>query len=170
MPDPLDPRAPQIAIVGAGVAGLAMAVGLSQLGLSVALVGPPARRAVASPAFDARIYALSQASVRLLEQLRVWPQIDAARLQPVQKMRVFGDTGAELQFDAWSVAAERIATIAEESELLRVLQLCPGSFYAEQLAQRVRKEGVKVLVIKAASEGQDMANQWIAQCERSHNH
>jgi hypothetical protein len=46
----------------------------------------------------------------------------------------------------------------------------PGSFYAEQLAQRVRKEGVKVLVIKAASEGQDMANQWIAQCERSHNH
>lgn len=45
----------------------------------------------------------------------------------------------------------------------------PGSFYAEQLAQRIRKEGVRVLVIKATSEGQDMANQWVAQYERSHS-
>lgn len=147
MPDPLDPRAPQVAIVGAGVAGLAMAVGLSQLGLSVALVGPPARRAVASPAFDARIYALSQASVRLLEQLRVWPQIDATRLQPVQKMRVFGDTGAELQFDAWSVAAERIATIAEESELLRVLSL------AAEFAPGVRRVPLAMTSLRFESGG-----------------
>ena len=147
MPDPLDSRAPQVAIVGAGVAGLAMAIGLSQLGLSVALVGPPARRAIASPAFDARIYALSQASVRLLEQLRVWPQIDAARLQPVQKMRVFGDTGAELQFDAWSVAAERIATIAEESELLRVLSL------AAEFAPGVRRVPLAMTALQFRGDG-----------------
>lgn len=147
MPDPLDPSAPQVAIVGAGVAGLAMAVGLSQLGLSVALVGPPARRAVASPAFDARIYALSQASVRLLEQLRVWPQIDAARLQPVQKMRVFGDTGAELHFDAWSVAADRIATIVEESELLRVLSL------AAEFAPGVRRVPLAMTSLRFESGG-----------------
>ncbi len=46
----------------------------------------------------------------------------------------------------------------------------PGSFYAEQLAQRIRKQGVRVLVIKAATEGQDMANQWAAQYERAHSH
>jgi 2-octaprenylphenol hydroxylase len=147
MPDPLDSREPQVAIVGAGVAGLAMAIGLSQLGLSVALVGPPARRAATSPAFDARIYALSQASVRLLEHLRVWPQVDAARLQPVQKMRVFGDTGAELRFDAWSVAAERIATIAEESELLRVLSL------AAEFAPGVRRVPVAMTALQFHGNG-----------------
>jgi 2-octaprenylphenol hydroxylase len=138
---------PHVAIVGAGVAGLATAVGLSQLGLSVALVGPPGRRAAASPAFDARIYALSQASVRLLEQLRVWPQFDASRLQPVQKMRVFGDTGAELSFDAWSVAAERIATIAEEGELLRVLSL------AAEFAPGVRRVPVAMTSLQFQSAG-----------------
>ena len=46
----------------------------------------------------------------------------------------------------------------------------PGSFYAEQLAQRIRKDGVRVLIIKAASQGQDMANQWAAQYERAHSH
>ena len=147
MPDPLDSRAPQVAIVGAGVVGLATAIGLSQLGLSVALVGPPARRAAASPAFDARIYALSQASVRLLEQLRVWPQVDVARLQPVQKMRVFGDTGAELRFDAWSVAAERIATIAEESELLRVLSL------AAEFAPGVRRVPLAMTALQFRGDG-----------------
>jgi ubiquinone biosynthesis UbiH/UbiF/VisC/COQ6 family hydroxylase len=138
---------PQVAIVGAGVAGLAMAVGLSQVGLSVALVGPPARRVPAGPAFDARIYALSQGSVRLLEQLRVWPQVDASRLQPVQKMRVFGDTGAELRFDAWSVAAERIATIAEEGELLRVLSL------AAEFAPGVRRVPVAMAGLRFNAEG-----------------
>jgi len=44
----------------------------------------------------------------------------------------------------------------------------PGSFYAEQLAQRARKDGLRVLVIQAATEGEDMANQWAKAYERSH--
>jgi ubiquinone biosynthesis UbiH/UbiF/VisC/COQ6 family hydroxylase len=44
-------------------------------------------------------------------------------MQPVERMRVVGDTGRELDFSAYSVAAERLATIAEERELLRVLTL-----------------------------------------------
>ncbi|HXF47726.1 MAG TPA: FAD-dependent monooxygenase, partial [Burkholderiaceae bacterium] len=61
------------------------------------------------------------ASVELLTRLKVWPQIDSARVQPVARMRVFGDAGAELEFDAYGAAVERLATIVEESELLRVL-------------------------------------------------
>ncbi len=36
-------------------------------------------------------------------------------------MRVFGDRGDELTFDAYGASVERLATILEESELLRVL-------------------------------------------------
>lgn len=118
-----EPAATDVAVIGTGVAGLAAALGLSQLGLRVTLIGPAPRLAPPTPAFDARIYALSPASMRLLEQLRAWGQVDAARVQPVQRMRVFGDAGDELSFDAYTTAVDRLATIAEERELLRVLAL-----------------------------------------------
>ena len=117
-----------IAVVGAGVAGLACAVGAAQLGLRVALVGPraPVHRATASAPFDVRIYALAPASVALLEQLKVWPAIDGARVQSVARMRVFGDAGNELCFDAYQASLPQLASIVEESELLRVLTSAAG--------------------------------------------
>jgi ubiquinone biosynthesis UbiH/UbiF/VisC/COQ6 family hydroxylase len=117
-----------VAVIGAGVAGLAAALGLAQQGLRVALVGPTARQhaARADAPFDARIYALSSSTIDLLARLKVWAQVDASRLQPVSRMRVFGDDGDELSFDAYAARVARLATIGEESELLRVLSLAAG--------------------------------------------
>jgi len=117
-----------IAVVGAGVAGLATAVGAAQLGLRTVLIGPrvAVHRPDAAAPFDARIYAIAPASVALLEQLKVWPAVDASRVQPVAKMRVFGDAGRELSFDAYQAALPRLATIVEESELLRALGTAAG--------------------------------------------
>jgi ubiquinone biosynthesis UbiH/UbiF/VisC/COQ6 family hydroxylase len=112
------------AIVGAGVAGLATALGLAQQGLKqVALIGPrvrPHRPSEAQP-FDARIYAVAPGSAALLERLGVWARMDATRTCAVERMRVFGDAGEELVFDAYGAAVPRLATIVEESELARVL-------------------------------------------------
>ena len=112
-----------VAVVGAGVAGLATALGLAQQGQKVSLVGPRARMHVHSDSapFDSRIYAVAPATVELLEQLSVWKRVDDARCTPVERMRVFGDRGNELTFDAYGATVERLATIVEESELLRVL-------------------------------------------------
>ena len=117
-------------VVGTGLVGLAAALGCAQAGLRVALVGPapPKFRPSAQAPFDERIYALSPASVGLLVRLKAWPQIDATRVQPVARMRVFGDTGARLDFDAYGAAVERLATIVEEGELARVLEA--GCAYA----------------------------------------
>jgi len=118
-----------VAVVGAGVAGVACALGLSQLGLRVALIGPaprpfsPSERAP----FDERIYALAPATIALLERLNAWRQVDGGRLQPVARMRVFGDRGDELSFDAYGAAVERLATIAEEGGLLRALAATTSS-------------------------------------------
>jgi 2-polyprenylphenol 6-hydroxylase len=111
------------AVVGPGVAGLATALGLAQQGLKVALVGPRPRVHQPSPAapYDARIYALAPGSAALLERLGVWGRVDADRVCPVERMRVFGDAGDELTFDAYAATVERLATIVEESELARVL-------------------------------------------------
>ncbi|MGB2815815.1 MAG: UbiH/UbiF family hydroxylase [Burkholderiaceae bacterium] len=112
-----------VAVVGPGVAGLATALGLAQQGLKVALIGPRPRihRPTGDAPFDARIYALAPGSAALLERLGVWGRVDAGRTCPVERMRVFGDAGDELTFDAYAATVERLATIVEESELARVL-------------------------------------------------
>jgi len=112
-----------LAVVGAGVAGMTAALGAAQLGLKVGLIGPDARAFVASDAapFDARIYALAPSVVNLLDRLKVWPQMNVARVQSVARMRVFGDAGNELTFDAYQASLERLASIVEEGEVARVL-------------------------------------------------
>ena len=87
--------------------------GLSQQGLRVALIGPRVLPHVASPAapYDARIYAVAPATVELLQRLSVWNRIDTTRATPVERMRVFGDRGDELTFDAYAATVERLATI-----------------------------------------------------------
>lgn len=148
------PGALPVAVVGTGVVGLCAALGFAQRGQSVVLVGPapavapPAAGSASAPApapaqsaphFDPRIYALSPAAVALLEALRIWPQVQPERRCAVARMRIFGDDGGRLQFDA---AAEdgagaaggaggvprasspgALATIVEESNLLRALWL-----------------------------------------------
>jgi ubiquinone biosynthesis UbiH/UbiF/VisC/COQ6 family hydroxylase len=119
----MDPLRFDVAVVGPGVAGLATALGLAQQGLKVALIGPRARihqRSHAAP-YDARIYALAPGSAALLERLGVWGRVDADRVCPVERMRVYGDADDELTFDAYAATVERLATIVEESELARVL-------------------------------------------------
>jgi 2-octaprenylphenol hydroxylase len=112
-----------VAVVGSGVVGLAAALGCAQQGFAVALIGPPARlRALRDDApFDARVYAIAPGATALLARLGVWNKIDAERICRVERMRIFGDAGEALAFDAYSAAVERLATIVEESELLRVL-------------------------------------------------
>jgi len=117
-----------IAVVGSGVPGLATALGFAQQGHGVALIGPRPKPHVPtrSAPFDPRIYAVAPASVALLEGLGVWGTIDQQRTCAVEHMRVFGDDGPELSFDAYGATVERLATIVEEAELLRVLDAACG--------------------------------------------
>jgi 2-polyprenylphenol 6-hydroxylase len=152
-----------VAVVGTGVVGLAAALGCAQLGLSVALIGPVPRLRIPTPEapFDPRIYALAAASIDLLEQLRAWPQVDRGRVQPVVRMQIEGDAGGSLSFDAYTAAVERLATIVEEGELLRILWMACGfastlshlndSFEALDSgveAARVRLAGGRVLEVR----------------------
>ena len=102
---------------------MACALGLAQQGLQVALIGPrtePHRFSDAEP-FDARIYAVAPATVTLLQRIGVWNRVDAARTCNVERMLVRGDRGDTLTFDAYASGVELLATIVEESELVRVL-------------------------------------------------
>ncbi|WP_420007312.1 5-demethoxyubiquinol-8 5-hydroxylase UbiM [Xanthomonas sacchari] len=90
-----------IAIVGAGPAGLCLARSLAGSGLSLALIEPQPRAALAEAAFDGREIALTHASRALLEQLGLWARIDPQAIAPLRDARVMnGSSPFALTFAA----------------------------------------------------------------------
>ncbi|MGV2978898.1 FAD-dependent monooxygenase [Camelimonas sp. ID_303_24] len=78
---------PDIAVVGAGAAGLAAALCLAREGFHTLLVGDPA---IAAPG---RTVALFGGSVAFLRALGVWEAV-SARAAPMDAMRIIDDTGS----------------------------------------------------------------------------
>lgn len=108
-----------VAIVGAGLAGLALARALR--GLQVALIAPE-RVAPPPQGWDARVYAITPGNAAFLSGLRVWQALPAERVAPVRAMRVFGDDGAAvLDFDAYRAGASALAWIVEDGRLREAL-------------------------------------------------
>ena len=110
-----------IAIIGAGLVGASLARALAGSGMNLALIeaSSPQER---TGEWDDRIYALSPASVSFLDSLGIWSALDAARLCPVRKMRIYGDDGrSRLEFSAYEAGLGALAWIAESGEVQRAL-------------------------------------------------
>jgi 2-octaprenyl-3-methyl-6-methoxy-1,4-benzoquinol hydroxylase/2-octaprenylphenol hydroxylase len=104
-----------VAIIGAGMVGAALASLLSRSGFSVALV-----EAFEPKPFDAaeevglRVSAISPGSAAVLEQAGAWKLISQQRHRPYRRMQV--EDGVEfdpLLFDAPAYNMERLGTIVE---------------------------------------------------------
>ncbi len=94
-------QAVDVAIVGAGPAGLCLARSLAGSGLSVALVEPQPRQALAQAAFDGREIALTHASRQIMENLGLWQRIDADQISPLRSAKVMnGSSPFALSFVA----------------------------------------------------------------------
>jgi 2-octaprenylphenol hydroxylase len=127
-------------IVGRGAIGAAAALGLSRLGLKVAIVARPSQQSengqpaaaaerAAQSDWDSRVFALSPATRSLLQQLRVWGALDASRVAPVFDMLVFPSSrpGApELHFSAYESRVEALAWIVENRILTAALDRALG--------------------------------------------
>lgn len=102
-------------IIGGGLAGASLAVALRDSGRRIALVehAPPTRPA----GWDARVYAISPASQRFLNDIGAWRHLDARRIAPVRAMDIAGDAGGRLQFSAYEAGCEALAWIVEASAL-----------------------------------------------------
>lgn len=81
----------EVAVIGAGPAGLATALALGRLGMAVTIVAPPFDAARA--AGDGRTTALIGPSVELLKNLDVWGPC-AAEAAPLTAVRIADDRGA----------------------------------------------------------------------------
>jgi len=93
--------AAQVLIVGAGPAGLALSVALSQSGLACTVLEQAPLSSVANPAEDGRDIALTHRSRRILEALGIWQHMPADDIAPLRQAHVRnGESPWVLPFDA----------------------------------------------------------------------
>ncbi|MDP2804896.1 MAG: FAD-dependent monooxygenase, partial [Gallionellaceae bacterium] len=112
-----------VVIIGGGLVGASLAAALKNSGLSLALVEGQGNFdfSIKSDDWDARIYAITPGNAAFLRECGVWQKMDMSRVQQVEEMRVFGDTGAELDFSAYEIGAAELTFILESRLLQKVL-------------------------------------------------
>ena len=120
-----------VAIVGAGLVGSSLALALRDSGLRIALVEARAPQALPDDdSWDNRIYAISPGSAQFLEQLGIWPTLDAQRMTRVEAMAIYGDAGvAQLNFNAYEAGLGQLAYMVEnrllQAAMWRALAVTP---------------------------------------------
>ncbi len=103
-----------IVILGGGLNGAALACALANGPHAVAVVEPHPP-AAPTEAWDSRIYAYSPGNVDWMKALGGWD--DTVRAQAVFQMRIHGDAGGRLSFDALDAGLPELAWIAENGRL-----------------------------------------------------
>lgn len=103
-----------IVILGGGLNGAALACALANGPHAVAVVEPHPP-AAPTEAWDSRIYAYSPGNVGWIKALGGWDE--SVRAQAVFQMRIHGDAGGRLSFDALDAGLPELAWIAENGRL-----------------------------------------------------
>ena len=115
-----EPQHFDIAIVGSGIAGSALATALSGQGFSVALIEAQAPRLKPLPnvidvaQFDPRVSALTPKSQKFLQDVGAWEGIVQQRMCPYTHMTVWDAEGTgSIEFDCSEVKAPALGHIVE---------------------------------------------------------
>lgn len=89
-----------IAIIGAGPAGLSFACSLRDSGLNIVIIEKLSRKELANPAVDGRDIALTHLSRRLMQQHGSWQRIGDHNISPIKRAEVIdGDSPYVLSFN-----------------------------------------------------------------------
>ncbi len=119
-----------IAIVGAGLVGAALAASLKNCGLTIALIDHQTQESlqqnlrIASSVneFEPRVSALTLASQGLLKEIGVWEKINPKQIQYYQKMNVWDELGtAAIEFDSAELYQDSLGCILENKLIISAL-------------------------------------------------
>ncbi|PKO47640.1 MAG: ubiquinone biosynthesis protein UbiH [Betaproteobacteria bacterium HGW-Betaproteobacteria-22] len=164
-----------VAIVGAGLVGLAAALAFARMGYAVTLVDgqPPQMLGPQSDDWDQRIYAISPNNMAWLKDLGVWQTLPAVRIATIEAMHIWGDaTVAPLALQADAVNATALGFVLEERALKQALlaqvqangvdifyEPCVSVHTASIQSQLILSSGVTIIgdLLLAA----DGANSWV---------
>ena len=162
-----------VIIVGAGVAGLSLAVALGEKKLKVALLD--AREfSEPNPGEHVRVSAINHVSEKILTSLGVWQLLPENTLSPFRKISVWdANGGGEIQFDSTESAQAYLGHIVPNHEMQRALlsrikQLntvdlkCPVEIKAVEVLEDKVDVKLPTCVLSAKLlVGADGANSWV---------
>lgn len=109
-----------IAVVGAGPAGLAFVRSLAGARLSVVLIEGQAETILRDPAFDGREIALTHRSMRILKTMGVWDRIPADDISDLRQARVL-DGGSPFALTFGAADADRLGVLIPNHLIRRAL-------------------------------------------------
>lgn len=115
-------QAGEVAVIGGGMVGGALALGLAQHGFTVTVIEravPPAFDPTSPP--DVRISAISAASVSLLRGLGVWDAVLGMRAHPYRRLETWEWQNAHVAFDASELKLPHLGYMVENNVLQRAL-------------------------------------------------
>src|SRR5262249_28839007 len=114
-----------VAILGAGPVGLALAAALARENLAVALADrnpvTMSDRDAGDDDWDARVYAISPGSAEFLRSLGAWQRLPGERICAIETMDIRRDTSGRIEFSAYELGERSLAWIVEHRELVRAL-------------------------------------------------
>jgi len=160
-----------IAIMGAGMVGTALAAAMKTSSLSIAIIDAQesgllqASTSASSSVenFKPRVSALTFASKTLLTTVGAWQNIETQQLMPYQKMSVWDELGsAQINFDAAELYCDELGFIVENQTIVSALhqsiheQANLSSFYGCSLKSISPSTKTKDAHILTLSDGQNI--------------
>lgn len=101
-----------VAIVGAGPAGLCLARALDRMGLDIHLFDGSQSEQLADPVEDGREIALTHTSRAVLERLGIWQRLDPSMLSELRDVAVFdGESSRPMRISHADGGRERLGTL-----------------------------------------------------------
>ena len=129
-----------VAVVGAGPAGLSFARALAGSGLAVSVIDPASASALADPSFDGREIALTHASKQRLEALDIWSRLPAEEINPLRDAWVFdGDSRQPMRISHRDGGAKQLGFLIANH---RIRRAAFESFQAAGEAQLIAEKRV----------------------------
>lgn len=111
-----------VAIVGAGMVGLTMALCLKGSGLEVIIIDSQSPDRGLSDSPETRVSAINLASETLFKNLQVWQQINPSRARAYDNMEVWEqDSFGRISFSNQDVGHQHLGTIVENQAIILAL-------------------------------------------------
>jgi len=111
-----------IAIIGAGPAGMAFACMLADSGLSIVILEKQSLQQLAEPQVDGRDIAMTHQSLDILSRLGIWQRFGDEDVSPIHQARVVdGDSPYSLNFDTSNEAGEALGFLVANHQIRKAV-------------------------------------------------